>query len=283
MNPKLKIQNPNSKIENIEIDLLLEAVFRRYGHDFRHYARASVERRVRQFLPKIQCASVSEIIPKILHDEDVFAYFLRQLSIPVTEMFRDPPVYRALRDQILPVLKTYPFVRIWHAGCATGEEAYSLAILLQEEGLYKRSNIFATDFNDGVLQTAREGIYDLENVKLFSRNYQEFGGRQSFSEYYHAHYNAIALDNSLKEKITFANHNLVSDTVFTEAQLILCRNVLIYFDRDLQNRVLRLFRDSLAKGGFLVLGTKETLMFSDVRDDFSVIDDKMKIYKKCRN
>ena len=277
MNP---IQNPKSKIENIEIDLLLEAVFRRYGHDFRHYARASVERRVRQFLPKSECRTISDIISKILHDEDVFEYFLLQLSIPVTEMFRDPQVYRALRTQVLPVLKTYPFMRIWHAGCASGEEAYSLAILLKEEGLYERAVVFATDFNDVVLQKAREGIYDLENVKLFSRNYQESGGRSSFSEYYHAHYNAIALDTSLKENITFANHNLVADTVFTEAHLILCRNVLIYFDRGLQNRVLTLFRDSLVRGGFLVLGSKESLMFSEVRDDFSIIDEKNKIFKK---
>ena len=278
-----KIQNPKSKIheiENIEISLLLEAVFRRYGHDFRHYARASVERRVRQFMHKAQCHTISEIIPKILHDEDAFGNFLLQLSIPVTEMFRDPAVYRCIRAMVLPVLKTYPFVRIWHAGCATGEEAYSLAILLKEEGLYERASIFATDFNDVVLHKAREGIYDLENVKLFTRNYQAAGGKRSFSEYYHARYDAIAVDKSLKANITFANHNLASDVVFTETQLILCRNVLIYFDRDLQNRVLELFRESLARGGFLVLGTKESLMFSKVRDDFQVIDEKSKIYKR---
>ena len=274
------VANRKSKIENIEISLLLEAVFQRYGHDFRHYARASVERRVRLFAEKAQCHRVSDLIPKILHNEDVFENFLLQLSIPVTEMFRDPPVYGHIRSVVLPVLKTYPFVRIWHAGCASGEEAYSLAILLKEEGLYERSGIFATDFNDTVLQKAREGIYDLSNVKLFTRNYQHSGGKVSFSEYYHAHYDAIVMDQSLRENITFANHNLASDVVFTEAQLILCRNVLIYFDRDLQNRVLELFRESLARGGFLVLGTKESLMFSTVRDDFQIIDEKSKIYKR---
>ena len=270
----------NSEIENIEIDLLLEAVFMRYGHDFRQYARASVERRIRQFLSKIQTGRISEIISEILYDEDVFENFLLQLSIPVTEMFRDPAVYRSIRMNVMPVLKTYPFVRIWHAGCASGEEAYSLAILLQEEGLYDRVSLFATDFNDVVLEKAKEGIYDLGNVKTFTRNYQESGGKRSFSVYYHARYDAITLDKSLKKNITFANHNLVSDGVFTETQLVMCRNVLIYFNKELQNRVLRLFCDSLARGGFLVLGTKESLMFSDIRSEFRVIDEKANIYKR---
>jgi chemotaxis protein methyltransferase CheR len=274
------IKNQKSQIENIEIDLLLEAIFRRYGHDFRHYARASVERRVRQFLPKANCATISEMIPKLLHDAAFFEAFLGQFSITVTEMFRDPPVYRSIREKVLPVLKTYPFIKVWHAGCASGEEAYSLAVVLKEAGMYDRTTIYATDFNDLILQKAREGIYDLENMKLFTKNYQGSGGTRSFSQYYHAEYGAIAMDQTLRRNITFANHNLVTDSVFTEAHLILCRNVLIYFDRDLQNRVLALFRDSLIRGGFLCLGSKESIQFSEVGNDFRAFDERSRIYQK---
>lgn len=268
------------EIEDIEIDLLLEAIFRRYGHDFRHYARASVERRIRQYLPKSGCGTISELIPKLIHDEAFFAGFLGQFSITVTEMFRDPSVYRSLREKVLPVLKTYPFVKVWHAGCASGEEAYSLAILLKETGLYDRTTIYATDYNDLILDKAREGIYNLEGMKLFTQNYQSSGGKGSLSEYYHAQYGAIAVDQMLRRNITFANHNLVTDGVFSETHLILCRNVLIYFDRELQDRVLELFRDSLIRGGFLCLGSKESIQFSAVRNDFRTFDDKSKIYQK---
>ncbi len=267
-------------IESIEIDLLLSAVFRRYGHDFQNYARASVSRRIRQFLPQAGCQRISQLIAKILYDEDFFREFLIQFSIPVTEMFRDPPMYRSLRENVVAVLKTYPSVRIWHAGCASGEEAYSLAILLSEEELFNKATIYATDFNDHVLHKAKEGIFDLEQIQQYTRNYQAFGGKRSFSEYYHAVYGAVALDNALKRQITFANHNLVTDGVFTEAHLILCRNVLIYFNRHLQDRVLKLFRDSLVRGGFLCLGTKETIQFSSVKDDFIAVDEKSKIYKR---
>ena len=256
------------KIKEIELDLLLEAIFRRYGHDFRNYARASVERRVRQFLPKAGCGTVSEMIPKLLHDEAFFAGFLGQFSIPVTEMFRDPPVYRSIRENVLPLLKTYPFIKVWHAGCASGEEAYSLAIVLKEAGLYDQTTIYATDFNDLILQKAREGIYDLESMKLFTKNYQSSGGKRSLSEYYHAQYGAAVVDQRLGRNITFANHNLATDSVFSETHLILCRNVLIYFNRDLQDRVLELFRDSLIRGGFLCLGSKESIQFSKVGKRF---------------
>ncbi|MBI4720005.1 MAG: protein-glutamate O-methyltransferase CheR, partial [Chitinivibrionia bacterium] len=250
------------------------AVFRRYGHDFRQYARASVERRVRQFLPKAGCETVAEMIPKLLHDEAFFEQFLGQFSITVTEMFRDPFVYRFLRSEIMPVLKTYPSIRIWHAGCASGEEAYSLAIVLKEEGLYDRATIYATDFNDAIIEKAREGIYGIENMKQFTQNYQLSCGARSLSDYYHAKYGAIIIDQALRRNITFANHNLATDGVFTEAHLILCRNVLIYFDKYLQNRVLTLFRDSLVRGGFLCLGTKESIQFSEVRDDFRTVDER---------
>ena len=268
------------EIENIEIDLLLDAIFRRYGHDFRHYARASVERRVRHFLSRAGCATISEMIPKLLHEETFFAGFLGQFSITVTEMFRDPFVYKSIRENVLPMLQTYPFIKVWHAGCASGEEAYSLAIVLKEADLYDQSTIYATDYNDLVLQKAREGIYDLESMKLFTKNYQDSGGKSSLSEYYHAEYGAIVMDKGLRRNITFANHNLVTDSVFSETHLILCRNVLIYFDRELQDRVLELFSDSLVRGGFLCLGSKESVQFSAVKDDFKIFDEKSRIYQK---
>lgn len=269
-----------SKTQRIEITLLLEAVFQRYGYDFRGYSRGSIERRVRQFLGKSGCGTISKMIPKLLHDEGFFEQFLPELSITVTEMFRDPPMYRSMRKKVVPLLKTYPFIKVWHAGCATGEEAYSLAILLTEEGLYDRSTIFATDFNDASLEKARNGIYDLGHIKAFTFNYQQALGTRPFSEYYHARYGSIAVKQSLNKNIIFANHNLVTDTVFGEMHLILCRNVLIYFDQALQNRVLKLFSDSLAHGGFLCLGSKENPQFSDVENNFKAIDPQWRIYQK---
>jgi chemotaxis protein methyltransferase CheR len=268
------------EIENIEITLLLEAIFQRYGYDFRSYARASIERRVRHFLPKAGCATISAMIPKLLYNESFFEPLVREFSITVSEMFRDPSVYRSIREKVIPLLKTYPFVRIWHAGCASGEEAYSLAILLKEEGLYDRATIFATDFNDGALDQAKEGIYALDTVQQSTANYQKAGGSRSFSEYYHARYEAMAINPALKKNITFANHNLVTDGVFSEMHFILCRNVLIYFNKELQNRVLNLFRDSLAYGGFLCLGSKESLLFSDVARDFKPVDESARIFQK---
>jgi chemotaxis protein methyltransferase CheR len=195
-------------------------------------------------------------------------------------MFRDPFVYRALRKQVAPVLGSYPFVKVWAAGCATGEEVYSLAIILKESGIYDRTTIFGTDFNDNALGQAQKGIYSSERIQQFTKGYQETGGRGSFSEYYHASYDSALLDNSLKERITFANHNLTVDNVFGEMNLIFCRNVLIYFNRQLQNRALRLFTDSLLRGGFLILGTKEDLQFSEVADEYEIVNREARIYKK---
>ena len=269
-----------SEIEDIEIDLLLEAIFSRYGHDFRQYAMASITRRVRQFLIKCGCTTISEMIPRLLRDETFFEQLLGQFSITVTEMFRDPSAYRSIRKNVVPLLRTYPFIKIWHAGCATGEEAYALAILLKEEGLYDKATIFATDFNDTALEKAREGIYSLENIQQSTKNYGKAGGTGAFSDYYQARYGSAAIDNALKKNITFANHNLVTDGVFSETHLVLCRNVLIYFDKELQNRVLGLFKDSLAPGGFLCLGSKESLMFSEVQDGFETIDGQWKIFRR---
>ena len=268
------------EVEQIEIDLLLEAIYRRYGCDFRSYARASIERRTRQFLSQSGCESVSEMIPTVLKDREFFSRLVRYFSIPVTEMFRDPLFYQAIREKAVPLLKTWPYFKIWHAGCATGEEVYSLAIVLKEEGIYDRSTIYATDFNDESLARAREGIYKIEKIREATKNYQKAGGKASLSEYYHARYDAAAMDEMLKKRIVFSNHNLASDSIFGEMHLVLCRNVLIYFDRNLQNLVLKLFTESLVNGGFLCLGTKEDLQFTDVNGRYEVVDRKARIYKK---
>lgn len=272
--------NQKSEFESIEIDLLLEAVYRRYGYDFRSYARSSIERRIRLSLSASGCSSVSAMIPELIHDKEFFSRLVRYFSVSVTEMFRDPSAYRAVREKVVPLLKTWPHIKIWLAGCATGEEVYSLAIVLKEEGLYDRATIYATDFSDDALARAREGIYELANLQDATRNYQKAGGKRSFSEYYLARYDAAAMDASLKEKVVFSSHNLAMDGVFGEMHLIFCRNVLIYFNRDLQNRALALFTESLVHGGYLCLGIKETLQFTDVSQCYDVVDRNARVYKK---
>jgi chemotaxis protein methyltransferase CheR len=267
-------------IAKIEVDLFLEAIYRRYGHDFRDYAKASVRRRVQHILAQTEYTKPSELIPILLYDEGFSELLIHKFSITVTEMFRDPKFYQAMRAKVIPYLKTFPFIRVWHAGCATGEEVYSSAIVLQEEDLYARATIFATDFNDLALKQAREGIYPIEDIRQHAENYKRAGGTRSFSDYYHAQYESAIMRQSLKKNITFANHNLATDSIFSEMHLIVCRNVLIYFDKQLQNRVLRLFADSLPHGGYLCLGNKETIQFSEVQDMFRVIDGREKIYQK---
>jgi chemotaxis protein methyltransferase CheR len=268
------------EIEEIEVSLILEAVHRRYGYDFRNYARASLKRRIRNFFNEADYPSISAMIPALLHDEAFGAKLIYGLSVTVTEMFRDPAFFKILRQEMIPYLKTFPFVKIWHAGCATGEEVYSLAIVLKEEGFYERATIFATDFNDLALDQARQGIYPLDKMKDYTSGYQRAGGTGPFARYYRAGYNAAVLDAALKKNIAFANHNLVADGVFSEMHLIVCRNVLIYFDKVLQNRVLGVFRDSLVNGGILALGSKETLQFTQVADHFKTLNGKWKIYQK---
>jgi chemotaxis protein methyltransferase CheR len=269
-----------AEVERIEIDLLLEAMYQAYGYDFRSYARASVDRRTRQFLKNCECGTVSEMISKVLHDQAFFSRLVQYFSISVTEMFRDPFVYHAIRGEVVPLLRTWPYFKIWHAGCATGEEVYSLAILLKEEGIYSRATIYATDFNESALDNARQGVYSVQKIQEATRNYQQAGGNASFGDYYHSRYDAAAMDCSLKERITFANHNLVTDRAFGEMHLIFCRNVLIYFNRDLQNQVLKLFTESLVHGGFLCLGTKEDLQFTGVSGRYEVVNERARIYKK---
>ena len=269
-----------AEIEEIEIDLLLEAIFRRYGYDFRNYSRASVRRKVRAMAKALGVARLSELIPRLLHDQTFFGAMVGNFSTPVTEMFRDPPFFKFLRELVVPYLATYPFVRIWLAGCATGEEVYSLAILLKEEGLYERSTLFATDFVDASLNRAREGIYPLSTIKTNIMNYQQAGGKQQFADYYHADYDSVIMDSALRENITFANHNLVTDGVFSEMHLILCRNVLIYFNHPLQERVLNLFHQSLLHGGFLALGSKESLRHHDLTEKFLELEPRWKVYRR---
>lgn len=268
------------KIEDIELDLLLEAIFKCYGYDFRNYSRASVKRRVRNFLARTGYKRITDVTSQILYDQDFFQMLLENFSVPVTEMFRDPDVYNFLREKVVPFLRTYPFLKIWHAGCASGEEVYSLAILLKEEGLYDRSTIYATDFNENVLQNAKNGIYPIAEIREYIKNYHQSGGSGTLTDYFEAHYDSVIMSKGLKKNITFARHNLVHDQVFGEMHLIFCRNVIIYFDKTLQDRVLNLFNESLIRGGYLCLGKKESLHFSELHDQFEEIDKKMKIYRK---
>lgn len=268
------------EIEELEIDLLLEAIQRRYGYDFRDYARASVRRKVRTIAATVGVEQISELVPRLIHEPQLFASVVGTFATPVTEMFRDPPFFRYLRETIVPYLKTWPYVRIWVAGCATGEEVYSLAILLKEEGIYERCTLFATDFIDASLRRAQAGIYPLRSMKTNIANYQQAGGCRHFSEYYHADYDAVIMDASLRQNITFANHNLVTDGVFSEVHLILCRNVLIYFNSTLQKRVLTLFHDSLLHGGFLALGSKESLRQHEFKGKFAEMETTWKVYRK---
>jgi len=275
------LEKINMESIDIEVELFISALFMKYGYDFRNYSKAHMKRRILHRLSLTpDVSNISELIYKILYDEVFFKTIISDFSINVTEMFRDPDFYQALREKVVPYLRTYPFIKIWHAGCSTGEEVYSMAILLMEEGLYDRAQIYATDFNDTVLEEAKEGIYPIERIKEYTQNYQKSGGKDSFSTYYTAKYNLVKFNENLKKRIVFSNHNLVTDGTFGEMNLIICRNVLIYFDRNLQNRVFNLFKQSLVYGGILGIGSKESLSFSDVKNDFINLVEKEKIYKK---
>lgn len=270
----------NGQNQRIEIDLLLDAIYLKYGYDFRNYSKASVRRRVRHHLKKSGLGSVSEMQHHVLYDRNFFEKLLLDLTINVTEMFRDPAFFKTLRETVLARLKGQSFIKVWHAGCATGEEVYSMAVLLREEGYYKNFRIYATDTNEEVLEAARKGIFPLARMKDYTRNYIKSGGRGAFASYYTARYDHALIHHDLRKNIVFSHHNLVTDSVFGEMDIILCRNVLIYFNQTLQDRVLQLFRDSLAEGGFLCLGSKETIRFSSVSDDFQHVDTAQKIYRK---
>ncbi|OUS23846.1 chemotaxis protein CheR [Gammaproteobacteria bacterium 45_16_T64] len=262
------------------MDWFLDAVWVRYGYDFRQYARASLIRRVHYRLQSEGLKRVSELIPLVLYDEDFFQRFLKDMSVTVTTMFRNAVVFKGIRDQIVSFLRTYPRINIWHAGCATGEEVYSMAILLKEEGLLERTRIYATDYNNQSLEFAKHGIYPLKEIRGYTENYLCAGGKGSFSDYYQARYEHAIMNSDLKDRITFAHHNLMKDGVFAEMHLVLCRNVLIYFDQNLQNRVLKVLSNSLVHRGFLVLGDKETLDFSAIANEFDEQVDRQRIYRK---
>jgi chemotaxis protein methyltransferase CheR len=266
--------------QNIELQLLLQAIYLKYGYDFRNYAKASVRRRVEHFMKKENLTNFAEAQHKTLYEVSFFERLLLELSVNVTEMFRDPNFYRSFRQNVVPFLKKQPFLKIWHAGCASGEEVYSMAILLKEEGLYNKSQIYATDMNQVILNQAKEGIYLINRLKLYTENYQKSGGKESFSDYYIAHYDHVVMNKSLKENILFSDHNLATDGVFGEMHVIFCRNVLIYFNRDLQNRALGLFNDSLINHGILCLGSKESIRFSEHSNIFVDVDKDEKIYAK---
>ncbi len=251
-----------------------------YGYDFSNYSEASFKRRLIRFMKMKEFDSVGSLLQKLLNDEYVFEEFIQGITVNVTEMFRDPSFYLSLRKDVVPRLSTYPFIKIWIAGCSTGEELYSVAIMLKEEGILDRSIIYATDINQQVLKSAKEGMYNIKFMKDYIANYQKAGGKNSFSDYYIAKYNSALIDKSLKNNVVFSVHNLVTDQSFNEFQLILCRNVLIYFNQELQDNVINLFYDSLCKFGYLGLGSKESLHFTDKRKNFEEINRKERIYMK---
>lgn len=267
-------------VEDIEIQLLLEAVFLRYHYDFRNYARASIKRRLLQARIHFGAPTITALQERVLHDPDMMGQMLGFLTVQVSEMFRDPSYFRALREQVLPHLKTYPSLKVWIAGCSTGEEVYSMAILFKEEGLLDRTLIYATDINPHALAAAKAGIYPLDRIRKFSENHQKSGGRSSLSDYYTADYGRAVFDSRLRANVVFSDHSLVSDAVFGEMQLISCRNVMIYFDRALQDRAVDLFKDSLIRNGFLGIGSRETLRFSRHANAFSDFGTSEKIYRR---
>ncbi|WP_312621854.1 CheR family methyltransferase [Agrobacterium pusense] len=269
------------KIEDIEIRLLLEALYVRYHYDFRNYAMASVKRRLRQAREQLGFPTISAIQESVLHDEAMLPRLLGYLTVQVSEMFRDPSYFRAIREKVVPHLKTYPSLKIWIAGCSGGEELYSFVILFREEGLEDRTIFYATDINQEALRIAEAGVYDLDRMQLFTQNHRASGGKSSLSDYYTTGYGRATFDRSLRERVVFSDHSLVTDAVFGEMNLISCRNVMIYFDRPLQDRTIGLFKESLARKGFLGIGAKESLRVSAHANAFTDVVREEKIYQKA--
>ncbi len=269
-----------STIDAIELDLLLEAIHRRYHYDFRAYSRASLRRRADIARQTLGCATLSALQERILREPNLLPVLIDCMTVQVSEMFRDPAYFRAIREQIVPHLKTFPSLKVWVAGCSNGEELYSLAILFREEGLESRTMFYATDINAAALAKAEAGIYDLARLPLFTENHRASGGRSSLSDYYTAAYGAARFDKSLRARTVFAEHSLASDAVFSEMHLVSCRNVLIYFDNELQERAIGLFSDALARGGFLGLGPNESLRFSRHREAFTSFCEQQRIYRR---
>ncbi len=264
----------------IELHLLIEAIYQKYHYDFRQYAQASLKRRLTAALGRFDCRTLSQLQDKVLREPHTFSLLIDFLTIPVSEMFRDPPYFRSLREHVVPLLRTYPSLKVWVAGCSTGEEVYSLAILLREEGLLKRTLIYATDINPHSLQKAQAGVYEMERVAGFSENHRKSGARSSLSDYYTAAYGRVVLDKSLRQHIVFSDHSLATDSAFAEVQLVSCRNVLIYFNRELQDRAIGLFREALCRKGFLGIGSKESLRFTVHASAFDELVPQDRIFQK---
>lgn len=265
---------------DIEVRLILEAIYQRYHYDFRDYAPTSLRRRLKAAMQRFECPTLSQLQGRLLRESEVFRSVLKDLTVQVSEMFRDPEYFRALREQVVPVLRTYPSLKIWVAGCSSGEEAYSLAILMKEEGLLERTLIYATDISQEALMQAQAGVYRIDLVPGFTENHRLSGGKGSLSEHYTAAYDHVLLDKALKERIVFSDHSLSTDSVFAEVQLVSCRNVLIYFNRALQDRAFGLFSEALCRNGFLGLGARETLRFSAHAGDFTEVAPHERIYQR---
>jgi chemotaxis protein methyltransferase CheR len=274
------MRNPSTETEDLEIRLLLEALFQRFQQDFRGYSHASIKRRLTQARNQLGCASFSELQHLVLHEPEGLSKVLPYLTVQVSEMFRDPGYFAAIREKVVPHLRTYPSIRVWIAGCSAGEELYSMAILFREEGLESRTLFYATDISADALQRAKAGVYDSDRLPLFTENHRRSGGKSSLSDYYTAAYGRVKFDESLRARTVFSDHSLVSDEVFAEMHLVSCRNVLIYFDRPLQDRAIGLFNDSLVRRGFLGLGSKESLRFSKHAGSFLEFDREHRIYQK---
>jgi chemotaxis protein methyltransferase CheR len=266
--------------ENLLIEPLLNDIYEEYGYDFRDYSKASIKRRINKFMIQEGFSNIQDLSLELLKDFKFFNNFVNNISVVVTEMFRDPFVYKAIRKTVIPFLKTFPSVNIWHAGCASGEEIYSLAIVLKEEGIYNKTQIFATDMNKNVLKTAKSGVYPNEEIKISIKNYQQYGGKGQFSDYYKASEQNSIMSNELSENVVFMDHNLTCDRRFNTIHFIMCRNVLIYFNRKLQDRVISLFHDSLYRSGFLCLGSKESLVALEQKKNFYSTNAKEKIYRR---
>ncbi|WP_394236526.1 CheR family methyltransferase [Niallia oryzisoli] len=275
-------ENSESELEKIEIGLLLKGLYDWCGYDFRNYAYHSIRRRIWHRVHAERLTSITGLLDKILHDSACLQRLIADFSINVTEMFRDPIFFKEFREKVVPLLRTYPSIRIWHAGCSTGEEVYSMAMLLHEEGLYEHTKLYATDINPNVLKTAKNGIFSLENMRKYTNNYIQAGGKRAFSDYYSVTKNGVKFDSFLSKNIVFAQHNLVSDRSFNTFHVILCRNVLIYFNKTLQKKVHELFYDSLGMFGILGLGDKETLYYTEMNDLYEEISRKQKLYKKMK-
>ncbi len=276
----LLVSQADPTLEQLEIDLLLEAIFQNYGFDFREYARESIRRRLMRRIASEGLNTVPALMEKVLHEPACMERLLLDLSVNVTAMFRDPSFFLALRHRVIPLLRTYPFIRIWNAGCSTGEETYSLAILLKEEGLYERARIYATDMNEAVLARAQSGVISIDKMRQYTENYVMSGGTRSFSEYYVANGNRTLISRSLLQNVVFAQHNLVSDGSFNEFNVILCRNVMIYFTKPLQDKAHELFRSSLAMFGVLALGRRESLDSAPQRACYEELDRPAKLYRR---